>query len=90
MGCFLVAKGNSSCADMDPATGKPLYTVCKHRGKVVFWDMEHPTMGAWGYIINLYATKPGFLLLADAPTLLEWLQNDAAVQEACCFAYASA
>jgi hypothetical protein len=44
-------------------------------------------MGAWEYIINLYATKPGFLLLAVAPTLLEWLQNDAAVQEA---AYASA
>jgi hypothetical protein len=75
---------------MDPATGKPLYTVCKHRGKVVFWNTEHPTMGAWEYIINLYATKPGFLLLAVARTLLEWLQNDAAVQEACLFAYASA
>ncbi|CAM6008957.1 unnamed protein product [Sphagnum balticum] len=82
--------GNSSCADMDPAAGKPLYTVCKHRGKVVFWDMEHPTMGAWEYIINLYATKPSFLLLADAPSILEWSQNDAAVPEACCFAYASA
>jgi hypothetical protein len=75
---------------MDPATGQPLYKVCKHRGKVVFWDTEHPTMGAWEYIINLYATKPGFLLLAVAPTLLEWLQNDAAVEEACCFTYASA
>ncbi|KAH9561621.1 hypothetical protein CY35_05G031400 [Sphagnum magellanicum] len=72
--------GNYSCADTDPATGKPLYTVCKRREKAVFWDLQHPTMAAWEYIVNLYA-KPGFLLLADAPTLLQWWQNDAAIQE---------
>jgi aryl carrier-like protein len=55
--------------------------VCKHREKALFWDSEHPTMAAWEYIVNLYATKPGFLLLADAPTLLQWWQNDAAIQE---------
>ncbi|CAM6026615.1 unnamed protein product [Sphagnum balticum] len=73
--------GNYSCADTDPATGKPLYTVCKRREKALFWDSEHPTMAAWEYIVNLYATKPGFLLPADAPTLLQWWQNDAAIQE---------
>ncbi|KAH8960969.1 hypothetical protein BDL97_05G025700 [Sphagnum fallax] len=73
--------GNNSCADTDPATGKPLSTVCKRREKALFWDSEHPTMAAWEYIVNLYATKPGFLLLADAPTLLQWWQNDAAIQE---------
>jgi uncharacterized surface protein with fasciclin (FAS1) repeats len=72
--------GNNSCADTDPATGKPLYTVCKDRGKALFWDNKHPTMSAWHYIINLYATTPGFILLADAPTLLDWFRNDAAIQ----------
>jgi hypothetical protein len=37
-------------------------------------------MSAWHYIINLYATTPGFILLADAPTLLDWFRNDAAIQ----------
>jgi phospholipase/lecithinase/hemolysin/uncharacterized surface protein with fasciclin (FAS1) repeats len=72
--------GNNSCADTDPATGKPLYTLCKDRGKALFWDIEHPTMSAWHYIINLYATTPGFILLADAPTLLDWFRNNAAIQ----------
>jgi hypothetical protein len=42
---------------------------------------KHPTMWAWNYIVNLYATKPGFLLLADAPTLLKWWRNNVAIQE---------
>ncbi|CAK9205522.1 unnamed protein product [Sphagnum troendelagicum] len=42
---------------------------------------KHPTMWAWNYIVNLYATKPGFLLLADARTLLKWWRNNVAIQE---------
>jgi hypothetical protein len=47
----------------------------------MWWDSQHPTMWAWDYIVNLYATKPGFLLLADAPTLLKWWRNNVAIQE---------
>lgn len=72
--------GNNTCAATDPATGKPLYTLCKDIGKALFWDYEHPTQSAWHYIINLFATTPGFILLADAPTLLDWFKNNAAIQ----------
>ncbi|CAK9857577.1 unnamed protein product [Sphagnum jensenii] len=72
--------GNNTCAATDPTTGKPLYTLCKDIGKALFWDYEHPTQSAWHYIINLFATTPGFILLADAPTLLDWFKNNAAIQ----------
>jgi phospholipase/lecithinase/hemolysin/uncharacterized surface protein with fasciclin (FAS1) repeats len=70
----------TSCGDVD-STGKWLYTVCKHRGDAIFWDDEHPTMWAWDYIVNLYANETGFILLADAPTLKQWLQINDFVQE---------
>jgi hypothetical protein len=28
----------------------------------------------------LFATTPGFILLTDAPTLLDWFKNNAAIQ----------
>jgi hypothetical protein len=79
--CCRGLSDSSNCGDTDPATGKPLYTVCKHRGKAVFWDTQHPTMWAWNYIFKLYTIHPEFLLLADEPTLLKWLRNNAATQE---------
>lgn len=78
--CCRGLSDSSNCGDTDPATGKPLYTVCKHRGKAVFWDTQHPTMWAWNYIFKLYTIHPEFLLLADEPTLLKWLRNNAAIQ----------
>jgi hypothetical protein len=38
-------------------------------------------MWAWNYIFKLYTIHPEFLLLADEPTLLKWLRNNAAIQE---------
>ena len=61
------------CANVDPKTNRWLYTVCKRREKAIFWDDFHPTMWAWHYIINLYWYEPGYILLANEPTLQQWL-----------------
>lgn len=61
------------CANVDPKTNHWLYTVCKRREKAIFWDNFHPTMWAWNYIINLYWYEPGYILLANEPTLRQWL-----------------
>ena len=78
--CCKGTTNTSSCGDVD-ANGKWLYTVCKKRGRAVFWDKFHPTMWAWHYLIQLYTDHPQFILLADAPTLKQWLQINDAVQE---------
>lgn len=79
--CCQGTRNTSSCGDVDPATQKWLFTVCKRRARAIFWDNQHPTMWAWNYIINLYANEPGYILLADAPTLKQWLQINDVVQE---------
>ncbi|KAG0588871.1 hypothetical protein M758_2G229300 [Ceratodon purpureus] len=78
--CCAGTSNVTSCGDVDPS-GKWLYTVCKHRGEAIFWDQMHPTMWAWHYIVGLYINEPRYLLLADAPTLKQWLQINDAVQE---------
>lgn len=78
--CCVGTSNTTSCGDVD-ASGKWLYTVCKHRGNAIFWDDMHPTMWAWHYIVELYANDPHFVLLADAPTLKQWLQINDAAQE---------
>jgi phospholipase/lecithinase/hemolysin/uncharacterized surface protein with fasciclin (FAS1) repeats len=70
----------TTCGDVD-AKGRWLYTVCKHRGEAVFWDSLHPTMWAWHYVVGLYTNEGHYVLLADAPTLKQWLQINDAVQE---------
>jgi uncharacterized surface protein with fasciclin (FAS1) repeats len=78
--CCVGTSNVTSCGDVDPS-GKWLYTVCKHRGQAIFWDQMHPTMWAWHYIVGLYVNEPRYVLLADAPTLKQWLQINDAVQE---------
>jgi phospholipase/lecithinase/hemolysin len=78
--CCAGTYNTTSCGDVD-ASGKWLYKVCKHRGEAIFWDQMHPTMWAWNYIVNLYANEPHYILLADAPTLKQWLQINDAVPE---------
>jgi phospholipase/lecithinase/hemolysin/uncharacterized surface protein with fasciclin (FAS1) repeats len=79
--CCRGTRNDTSCGDVDPQTQQWLYTVCKKRGRAIFWDDVHPTMWAWNYIVNLYANEPGYILLADAPTLKQWLNINDAVQE---------
>lgn len=79
--CCRGTSNTTACGDVDLKTGKWLYTVCKKRGRAIFWDSVHPTMWAWHYIVDLYANKPGYILLADAPSLKQWLNIIDAVQE---------
>jgi phospholipase/lecithinase/hemolysin/uncharacterized surface protein with fasciclin (FAS1) repeats len=79
--CCRGTSNTTKCGDVDPQTQRWLYTVCKKRGRAIFWDDTHPTMWAWHYIINLYANQPGYILLADAPTLKQWLNINDVVQE---------
>ncbi|XP_024394076.2 GDSL esterase/lipase At5g03610 isoform X1 [Physcomitrium patens] len=78
--CCTGTTNTTKCGDVD-ASGKWLYTVCKHRGRALFWDSEHPTMWAWHYIIDLYTKQPNYILLAGVPTLRDWLQNNNAAPE---------
>jgi uncharacterized surface protein with fasciclin (FAS1) repeats len=71
----------TSCGDVEPASQMWLYTVCKRRGKAIFWDDLHPSMWAWNYIVELYVNVPGYILLADSPTLRQWIQVNDVVQE---------
>ncbi|KAG0614192.1 hypothetical protein M758_6G157900 [Ceratodon purpureus] len=79
--CCRGTSNSTKCGDVESQTQKWLYTVCKKRGRAIFWDDVHPSMWAWNYIVNLYANQPGYTLLADAPTLKQWLNINDAVQE---------
>lgn len=79
--CCAGINSTTKCGDVDPASQRWLYTVCKRRERAIFWDNVHPTMWAWKYVIDLYADQPGYILLADAPTLKQWLQINDVVQE---------
>lgn len=79
--CCTPTTNTSACGDVDPATGAWLYTVCKRRARAIFWDELHPTMNAWKYIINLYANEPGYILLAEVPTLKQWLKINDGMEE---------
>jgi phospholipase/lecithinase/hemolysin/uncharacterized surface protein with fasciclin (FAS1) repeats len=79
--CCRGISNTTKCGDVDPQTQRWLYTVCKKRGHAIFWDDFHPTMWAWNYIVQTYANRPGYILLADAPTLRQWLNINDAVQE---------
>jgi len=79
--CCAGITNTTYCGDVEPTTQKWLYTVCKKRGRAIFWDHLHPSMWAWNYITELYANQPGYILLADAPTLKSWLQINDVVQE---------
>jgi phospholipase/lecithinase/hemolysin/uncharacterized surface protein with fasciclin (FAS1) repeats len=78
--CCTGTTNSTYCGDVD-ASGNWLYTVCKKRGRAIFWDDLHPTMWAWYYLIELFASQPNYVLLADAPTLRQWLQINDASQE---------
>lgn len=78
--CCTGTTNSTYCGDVD-ASGNWLYTVCKKRGRAIFWDDLHPTMWAWHYLIELFASQPNYVLLADAPTLRQWLQINDASQE---------
>lgn len=78
--CCKGTTNSSQCGDVD-AKGNWLYTVCKKRGRAVFWDNYHPTMWAWHYIMQLYLNHPEFILLSDAPTLTKWLGINDVTQE---------
>ena len=78
--CCKGTTSTSQCGDVD-SKGNWLYTVCKKRGKAVFWDDYHPTMWAWHYIMQLYLNHPEFILLSDAPTLSKWLGINDVTQE---------
>ena len=78
--CCKGTTNTSQCGDVD-GNGKWLYTVCKKRGKAIFWDYYHPTMWALHYIMQLYLNHPEFILLSDAPTLTKWLRINDATQE---------
>lgn len=79
--CCRGISNTTKCGDVDPQTQDWLYTVCKKRGRAIFWDDIHPTMWAWNYIVQTYANEPGYILLADAPTLKQWLNINDVVQE---------